>query len=86
MPPVGSAEVLEAEAANWLIRSESVGFTARDRVRLDDWLGSNPRHRATFVRLQTAWGRTEQFRKLRPLDGSVNAALLREVIPLSSRR
>jgi transmembrane sensor len=71
---------LEAQAAAWLVRGEAADYSQEERARLEEWLAADTRHRAAYVRMQAAWGRAGQFRRLRPLDGTVNADLLSETI------
>ncbi len=67
---------LEAQAAAWLVRREASDFSSEEQVRLDDWLLASPRHRSAFLRLEAAWRRADQLKRLRPLDGRVDPDLL----------
>jgi len=86
MGPVVSTDKLEGEAAAWLVRCESPHCTAEDRESLEEWLATSPHHLAVYTRLRAAWGQAEQFRRLRPLDATVNENLLTETILPSLRR
>jgi transmembrane sensor len=66
----------EAQAAAWLVRREAPNFSAADQAEFDAWANADPRHRATFVRLEAAWRRADRLRGLRPLDGTVDEDLL----------
>ncbi len=66
----------EAQAAAWLVRREAPDFSAQEHAEFDAWANADPRHRATFLRLETAWRRLDQLKRLRPLDGSVDENLL----------
>ena len=86
MGSVVSTDKLEAEAAAWLIRCENHHATGEDRASLANWLATSAQHRAAYLRLRSSWERAEQFRRLRPLDGKVNANLLTESILPSLQR
>ncbi len=57
----GSSTIRE-QAAYWLTRLNSGECTEEDRLRLDDWLGQDERHRAEFDRARSLWRRLGQFR------------------------
>ncbi len=67
---------MEAQAAAWLVRREASDFSSDEQAALDSWLLASPRHRSAFLRLEAAWRRADQLRRLRPLDGSVDENLL----------
>jgi transmembrane sensor len=67
---------MEAQAAAWLVRREATDFSSEEQAALDAWLLASPRHRSAFLRLEAAWRRADQLRRLRPLDGSVDENLL----------
>jgi len=67
---------LEAQAAAWLVRREAATFSAADQAEFEAWANADPRHRATFVRLEAAWRRADRLRGLKPLDGTVDEDLL----------
>ncbi|WP_334179057.1 FecR domain-containing protein [Pseudoxanthomonas sp.] len=46
---------IEQQAADWLVRRDADGWTAREQTALDGWLGESPRHKVAFLRLQSAW-------------------------------
>ena len=79
------ATEIEAEAAKWLVQLDSHGSPER-WAALDAWLSSSPRHRAAFLRLSVAWTRSENLRRLRPLDPDVDPDLLRHHIRRSQER
>jgi transmembrane sensor len=66
----------EAQAAAWLVRREAPHFSAADQAEFEAWANADPRHRATFVRLEAAWRRADRLRGLKPLDGTVDEDLL----------
>src|SRR5690606_32305248 len=67
--PMTKSSEIEARAATWLIRREAPDFSADEQKELERWLEASPRHRSAFLRLEAAWRRADQLRKLRPLDG-----------------
>jgi transmembrane sensor len=67
---------MEAQAAAWLVRREATDFSSEEQAALDSWLLASPRHRSAFLRLEAAWRRADQLKRLRPLDGSVDENLL----------
>jgi transmembrane sensor len=69
------ANDIEEEAAKWLVQLDSQGSPER-WAALDAWLSSNPRHRAAFLRLSVAWTRSDNLRRMRPLEGTVDPDLL----------
>jgi len=72
------ADQISDEAANWLIRVEAESSPELWQG-LQAWLDADPRHRAAFVRLRVAWHRVDALKNMRPLDGTVDADLLRRV-------
>src|SRR5438477_587645 len=54
----------------------SLRYAAQLRQDFQKWLDAAPRHRAAFVRLEFAWYTSDQFRLLRPTDGSVDDDLI----------
>jgi ferric-dicitrate binding protein FerR (iron transport regulator) len=69
-----AASINEA-AAIWLLRLEA---SASPELRKDfqKWLDEEPRHKAAFLRLRSAWYTSEKFRLFRPADGSVDEDLI----------
>jgi transmembrane sensor len=80
MESVVDPAALDAQAAAWLVRGEAADCPDEERARLGEWLAADTRHRAAYVRMQAAWRRAGQFRRMRPLDGTVNADLLSDII------
>jgi transmembrane sensor len=58
-----TANEIEQEAAEWLVRVDQDGTPEASR-NLAAWLASNPRHRAAFLRISTAWRRADAMRRL----------------------
>jgi transmembrane sensor len=72
-----TASELEAQAAAWLVKRDAGGLSAEGQAQFDEWISSDPRARAVFLRLEAAWQRSSALmRRLRPLDGDVDADLL----------
>ena len=76
---VGSAAAINEAAAKWLLRVDA-SACAEIWGDLQQWLHSDPRHRAAFVRLRCAWARTDKLRLLRPPDGQVDKDLLASLV------
>ncbi|MBL8256067.1 MAG: FecR domain-containing protein [Pseudoxanthomonas mexicana] len=55
---------IEQQAADWLVRRDADGWTAREQTTLDGWLGESPRHKVAFLRLQSAWAETGRLQAL----------------------
>ena len=71
-----TAPELEAQAAAWLVKRDGGGLSAAEQAEFDAWTDADPRARAVYVRLELAWKRADGLRKLRPLDGDIDADLL----------
>jgi transmembrane sensor len=71
-----TAPELEAQAASWLVKRDGGGLSAAEQAEFDAWTEADPRARAVYVRLELAWKRADGLRKLRPLDGDIDADLL----------
>jgi transmembrane sensor len=73
---MSTASEFEAQAAAWLVRREGAHFSATDQEAFEAWMAANPRHRATYLRLEHAWRQADRLNRLRPLDGKVDEDLL----------
>jgi transmembrane sensor len=73
-----TASKIRAIATGWLIRLEREA-TPELWEELQQWLDSNPRHRAEFIRQRTAWNRCDKLKMLRPADGTIDADLLSRI-------
>jgi len=73
---MSNASEFEAQAATWLVRREGPDFSAADQRAFDAWMEVDPRHRAAYLRLESAWRRADRLTRLRPLDGKVDEDLL----------
>lgn len=70
----------EAVAAQWLIRLDA-DQSAAVRAEFAAWLAADPRNQAVFLRLERFWKHANHLRRLRPLDGLVDADLLSRFSP-----
>jgi len=69
------ANDIESDAANWLIRLEK-DPSPETRATCDAWLATDPRNQAAFIRLEKTWSHADILKRLRPLDGEVDALVL----------
>ena len=58
-------EAIEATAATWLFEKHD-GLTPEYAAEFTRWLEADPRHRAAFDRLDSAWSTLEELRDYRP--------------------
>jgi transmembrane sensor len=70
-----NAVAIDEAAAKWLLRLEG-SASAELHEAFHKWLEADPRHRAAFLRLQSAWRKSETFKLFRPGDGTVDEDLL----------
>lgn len=61
--PKKTADEIEQEASEWVIRLDGDGSPEAARA-LEAWLDANPRHRAAFLRISIAWQRASGLRRL----------------------
>ncbi len=66
---------IETQAAKWLVRLDR-DASSELRAEFEKWITSDPRHHATFLRLQRSWQRSDYLKNIRPLDGEVNENVL----------
>ena len=62
-------------AAQWLVRLEGQ-TTPEIWDAFQEWMERDAHHRAAFIRLRVAWNRVDQFKSVRPLDGTIDTDLL----------
>lgn len=55
---------IEQRAADWLVRRDAGGWTAREQQALDAWLAASARHKVAFLRLQAAWAEAGRLQAL----------------------
>src|SRR5580692_10662110 len=61
-----SAELIEARAADWLMRQRDCdGWNAGDQAALDAWLAQSPAHLIAYARLNSAWAYADRLAALR---------------------
>jgi transmembrane sensor len=70
-----TADQIEQQASEWLIRVDRDGAPETSRA-LAAWLSANPRHRAAFLRISTAWRRADALRRLTDPDEEPDIDLL----------
>ena len=73
--PTRSANDIEQEAAEWLVKVDQERTPESARA-LAAWLGAHPRHRAAFLRISTAWRRADVMRRLADPTEPVDIDLL----------
>jgi ferric-dicitrate binding protein FerR (iron transport regulator) len=69
-----AASDVAAAAVAWLIRLEAQ-TSPEIWDRFQEWLDADPRHRAVFIRLRTAWTHCDRLKLLRPADGRIDPDL-----------
>lgn len=62
-----SAKYIGEQAASWLYRANSSGWTTADQADLDEWLVASEFHRAAYWRLEAAWQDAARLAALRPI-------------------
>ncbi|MFZ5495531.1 MAG: FecR family protein [Verrucomicrobiota bacterium] len=65
MNPDPTDTAIEAAAATWLARRDR-GFTAAEQDEFLQWLREDPRHRACFAQLDSAWAEFDALTQWRP--------------------
>ena len=73
---MSTAPEYEEQAATWLVRRDAGGLSDAEQAEFDGWMASDPRARATYLRLELAWKRADGLTRLKPLDGAVDVDLL----------
>ena len=58
------SEVVEQEAARWVVRRDSGAWTEGDQAQLDAWLGKHIAHRVAYIRIDSAWRKCDRMRVL----------------------
>jgi len=65
---MATSREIEAQAANWLARRDSSGWSAADNAAFTAWLAESTAHKVAFVRLEAAWNASL---KLKPLGAGI---------------
>jgi len=52
---------IEAEAARWIARGETPGWSAEDQAALETWLNESDAHRVAWLRLSSVWRRADRL-------------------------
>jgi transmembrane sensor len=58
------SELIEQEAARWVVRRDNSPWTEADQAQLDAWLEEHIAHRVAFVRLEAVWAKCARLRAL----------------------
>lgn len=66
LDPAPSAKSINDEAASWLYRANSDGWSASNQTELEDWLSASEFHRASYWRLEAAWHESARLAALQP--------------------
>ncbi len=67
---------IEEYAAQWILRCDRGEDILEARADFEAWLAADARHRAAFLRLESAWQRSEGLKAWRQHDGAVDARVL----------
>jgi transmembrane sensor len=79
-----SAELVEARAADWLMRQRDCdGWNAGDQAALDAWLAQSPAHLIAYTRLNSAWAYADRLAALRSTPADVKSE--RRILPVVVR-
>jgi transmembrane sensor len=68
---------IELEASRWLAGRDARPADPELSAALEQWLQADIRHRVAYLKLESAWHRSDKLRELRPLDRGVDPDLLR---------
>jgi transmembrane sensor len=81
--PQSTANAIEQKATEWLVKQDKDSSPELSRA-LDEWLGADPRHRAAFLRISTAWRHADVLRRLADPKEEPNPDLLAPERPPAS--
>lgn len=59
-------EIIEREAARWILRAETPDWSVADERELRAWLEQDTVHRVAWLRLKSTWSRADRLAALRP--------------------
>lgn len=62
---MNQADLIEAQAADWLARQDGERWDANQQRQLDDWIAAALAHRIAYLRLSALWQRAERLGSLR---------------------
>lgn len=82
-----SAELIEARAADWLMRQHDCdGWNADNQAALDTWLAQSPAHLIAHARLNSAWAYADRLAALRnsPADTKSKRRILPVVVRVAA--
>jgi len=69
------SDVIEETAAQWLVKLD-LSAAPELLAQVQDWLLRDPRHRAAYLRLNSAWRRMDRLKTFLPQDGEIDADVL----------
>ncbi|MEM1434910.1 MAG: FecR domain-containing protein [Pseudomonadota bacterium] len=64
-------EVIELQAASWIVRQEEAGLSADQQADFERWLGQSDVHRACYQRMATLWGEASVLEDLNDIADAV---------------
>lgn len=77
------AKEIQTRAADWLMeRYESASWNEESAAALEAWLSQSLAHRVAYVRLETAWNRTNRLVAMRKPAADETAAPQRRITPM----
>jgi transmembrane sensor len=77
------AKEIQTRAADWLMeRYESASWNEESAAALEAWLSQSLAHRVAYVRLETAWNRTDRLVAMRKPASDETAAPPRRITPM----
>jgi transmembrane sensor len=85
-PLPSGADLVEAQAADWLQRRHFWKWSAQDQAELDRWLNDAPAHLVAYLRLEAALNRADRVVALRsPLVSRLGQLATRNLWPTARR-
>lgn len=85
-PLPSGADLVEAQAADWLQRRHFWKWSAQDQAELDKWLNDAPAHLVAYLRLEAALKRADRLVALRsPLVSRLGQLATRNLWPIARR-
>ncbi len=82
--PASSAADIKAQASSWLERRDRDTWSSADQEMLDAWLAASPAHRVAYLRIGSAWERTQRLVVLRALPSRDEAPARRRLLPIAA--
>lgn len=63
-------DLIEQQAAEWLLKREEPEWSAADQTALDAWLAESTAHEVAYLRLEHGWRRADRLKALPPPDAT----------------